>query len=371
VRPLNLAPLITAPTSAASIRNGLKPLTLAASPPLASPTASLSNMKFATHQVELPKRRSSLSYKRSNEPSSNFPLPEPTLLPTPELTPITAERPLSPSEQAFLSGNQASLLSRIAELERALAVRARGMSIGTNSSRQLSVSSLSSDGPSDEMLCLVRDLKMERDDLMRDQGMWQTRVADLEKQNHLLTQRVEKERCEAWQTKEKLEALAIELTKLKTDLDSAALNVQSLEAMLAASKVAEKRAIDSLQVEHARRLDAEFELERLTCVRPEKSRSIASSHSSNTQIELDVSSATHALKSVPEEEESMNSEGSDELAHYEDEEEDDMETYSNDSFSDTGTGVTFSSVALRTSVLTVPTTKLAPLPSPSHVRATR
>jgi hypothetical protein len=52
--------------------------------------------------------------------------------------------------------------------------------------------------PSDEMLCLIADLKAERDELKRDMDGWRTRVADLESQIAIFAKRVENERREAW-----------------------------------------------------------------------------------------------------------------------------------------------------------------------------
>jgi len=136
---------------------------------------------------------------------------------------------LSPTEQAFLFNNQASLLARISELERVLASRSRPMSFVSASSRQLSTSSIASEAQSDEMLRLVQDLKTERDELSRDLGVSQSKAENLEKQITILNRRLENERKEAWIAKQSEQALKIENSKLSKELDDAHLQIRRLQ----------------------------------------------------------------------------------------------------------------------------------------------
>ena len=253
LRPLSLSPdkLLSftnaelptpAPTPTPSKPPGLKSLTLTTSPSLVSSPPSEGNLSGATslHRrsivvppthaastvpffrrpsltdsalsgssdpFEAPKRRSSISYKPSNH---GLPTPEPT--PTTERHASTGSesdwgRPSSVSnEQHFLFQSQAALVTRISELERALASRT------LSRPASFAAPDISSGGsePTDEMLHLVADLKAERDELKRDIDGWRTRVADLEKQTSVLAQRVNAERLEAWIARERLGLLEIE-----------------------------------------------------------------------------------------------------------------------------------------------------------------
>lgn len=369
--PLTLTPLVVPAPS--QPRPGLKPLTLATSPPLISPSSGLASIRIA----DAPKRRSSLSYKRSEDgrsPRASSTVLHLDGLPTPELTPVTAERPLSPSEQNFLHKNHTSLLCRISELERVLAMRTRSMSTTSTSSRQLSVSSITSEPPSDEMLCLVRDLKAERDDLTRDVGVWQTRVEDLEHQIGLLTRRVENERRDAWQAREKAGLLELQRNNLQCHLDESHVEMARLRNTLANSQKTEKEAVQALEVERSRRFIAERDSEALARtprVRESGFHSVTSFASSNTDVDFDLSIATVPLKPVIEEDEDVNSDETDELAHYEDEDDDDdgedVGLFSDDSFTDSRTNVSFNSFVpdIRVDSLGLPIAAAPPLPSPS------
>ncbi|KAI0253157.1 hypothetical protein BJV78DRAFT_245670 [Lactifluus subvellereus] len=235
LRPLSLSPekfmpapngeLPTpAPTPAPSKPSGLKSLTLTSSPNLISspPTSDgvLSNVTALnrrpvvvppTHPAsfgpflrraslsdsassgsldpfELPRKRSSISYKSSFHG-----------LPTPELTPTTDRRASTGSdsdwgrpssithEQHFLYQSQAALVARISELERTLSFRTQSRPISVAASELSS----SAPEPTDEMLRLVTDLKAERDELKRDIDGWRTRVGDLEKQTSALALRLD------------------------------------------------------------------------------------------------------------------------------------------------------------------------------------
>lgn len=255
------------------------------------------------------KRKSSISYKPAdsgNHPLGSLPTPEPT--PTSPLPPLHAalppssttlvpdlDRPLSPTEQAFLFRSHTSLLCRISDLEQAIAGgrgkissgastglpgMAYGRDEGYNPSKfheqpitKISMASkpeLLPTPPSDEMLQLVSDLKSERDELMRDADGWRTRVSDLEKQISTLTRRVEAERREAWVVRERLSLVEVEKKRTMEDMERGRLERRRLEKALhseeaASTKVKEER--DSLnnllKTEQNKRKVAEREVESL------------------------------------------------------------------------------------------------------------
>ncbi|KAJ7477090.1 hypothetical protein B0H11DRAFT_2029628 [Mycena galericulata] len=145
-----------------------------------------------------------------------------------DLLPTSATRPLSASEQHFLFKSHNALLARITDLERALSFRNTASSFREGASRPSSVASAvsaasrSSSGsdetpgePLDEMLCLVADLKAERDELKRDVEGWRVRVGDLEKQLGVFGNRVEVERRDAWVARTRVGLLEVERSGLE------------------------------------------------------------------------------------------------------------------------------------------------------------
>ncbi|KAJ7122797.1 hypothetical protein C8R44DRAFT_784570 [Mycena epipterygia] len=138
------------------------------------------------------------------------------------LTASSATRPLSASEQHFLFKSHNALLARITDLERALTFRNTASSFREGGSRPSSVASVvsatsgtssrsdESGEPLDEMLCLVADLKAERDELKRDVEGWRVRVGDMEKQLGVFGNRVEVERRDAWVARTRVGLLEVE-----------------------------------------------------------------------------------------------------------------------------------------------------------------
>ena len=343
-------------------------------------------------------RRSSISYKRSSSQCSV--IVNCAGLPTPETTPTfprrssnaesastgeyeffpsppTQSRPLSASEQHFLFKSHNALLARITDLERALSVRRRESNGYSNSnggsSRPLSVvSSMSTSDvgsgngePSDEMLCLIADLKAERDELKRDVDGWRTRVADLESQIGVFAKRVENERREAWVARSRVGLLEVEKATLSKKLDV----VDELVALHDKEKEFINDQRNSLKKENEefkRRLDAlETELELVKQeLELEKSKNLTvdqlsnpildnrfgimkhgigfmslDSESSTTDVDPDSSDDNLglSLKAVQEEsdvtDENDYSEEENALAGYEDEEDTDISFQSSSSFS--------------------------------------
>lgn len=338
-----------ASTPAATMnRNRLKPLTLSTVSPLVSLGGLPTSRSPAPSLSELAaKRRSSLSYRRSEDVNSSVSVSASSnslqfircALPTPESTPTTSERPLSPSEQAFLFNNQASLLARISELERVLASRTRTRPLSTvsTSSRQLSTSSIGSEFQSEEMLRLIQDLKTERDELSRDLGLAQSKAENLENQIVTVNRRVEKERQEAWLVKQSEQALKIENNSLHNELDAA--NVQIIRLREDLERVQEEWRSRTQQL-------------------AAKAHGSDNSHAHRKDVSLPYSVQERGI--FPDDTTQIEE---DELAHYEDEDVGDVSFYSDQ---DDSTSSTFF-YEHRQDNLTPPTVPGRLMPSPSSV----
>jgi len=343
---------------------GLKSLTLVNSPPIvASPSplgtsarrSSLSGPP-ATTRDRAPARQSSISYKRSAESERS---PSPTRLPalssplfetlSPEINgpmPITPE--MSPSRRAFIYQSHSALLTRISDLEKLLEMRFSP----SRSPSPLPPLSPTTTSSNDEFLCLVADLKAERDELKRDVEGWRTRVADLEKQTSLLVNRVETERRESWIIKEQLGVLQVEKVGMAQDAERLKATIAKLTKQaeeLTAELVQQQRENMKMKAELAR-LNAPLALEpnRLRFAARSSLQSIDSqSSTSTTDVEDFIRSpltevfnaACLKLKVVQEEQEepdlggdesrdSCLDSGAEELAHYEDEDDSDISFYS-------------------------------------------
>ncbi|KAH9021326.1 hypothetical protein EDB84DRAFT_1565364 [Lactarius hengduanensis] len=427
---LSLAEQLPTPDSAPTPTKptGLKSLTLASSPSLTSPSSSPdggvlsratalhrrsvvippthasssasffrraslteSTSSISSDPFEAPrKRRSSISYK----PSSHG-------LPTPELTPTTEGRPLIGSEtewgrppsltneQHFLCQSQATLVARISELERTLSFRtSRPVSLAASDS------SSSVAEPTDELLCLITDLKAERDELKRDIDGWRTRVADLEKRSGVLALRVDTERREAWIARERLSLLEVEKRAVVRAAEESDTAVKSLQAELTTTKAdlqaAQEEAVRNQEIVHEleyvraelvgeRRLreDLEKSLEELsllktpTPVAPIRRMMSIDSMSSATDVDsLDEHTMSGPeLKAVQEVDEDEEVYSENNLMGYEDEEEgDDTFTSQNGSSFGSLEDIPCSTPHLDASVASSPSRTPSPAPLPTHAR---
>lgn len=124
-----------------------------------------------------------------------------------------SSRALSSSEHHFLYQAHAALVRRISDLEHALSARPapRPQSFASEDV-------IPPEAPSDEMLQLVADLKAERDELKKDVDGWRARVSDSEHQVSMLVKRVEVERREAWVARERVGLIEIEKKSLEKTL---------------------------------------------------------------------------------------------------------------------------------------------------------
>ncbi|KAI0288234.1 hypothetical protein BC826DRAFT_1039345 [Russula brevipes] len=437
LRPLELSPdrLLSAtnselptpaPTPTPSKPSGLKSLTLTTSPSLISsppapdavsssvtslhrrsvvvpPTHAASSAPFfrrpsltdsaSSDPFEVPKKRSSISYK-----PSFYGLPTPELTPTSEHRASTGSsdsdwsRPSINNEHHFLYQSQAALVGRISELERALTIRTQSRPVS------LAASDVSSGTPepTGEMLRLIADLKAERDELKRDIDGWRTRVADLEKQIGALALRVDSERREAWLARERVGLLEIEKRAAVRVVEETAAAVSNLQAELTTTK-ANFRAIQEdterskevahelervraqLAEERRRRDELEKALEDLSLFNAATpivpGRRVMSIDSLGSATEVDsldghmlLGPELKAVQEVDEDEESY-SDREDNLMGYEDEEEGDDSFASHDgsSFSSLD-DIPRSTVHLVPSVASTPSRAPSPAPLPVHAR---
>ncbi|KLO16387.1 hypothetical protein SCHPADRAFT_926618 [Schizopora paradoxa] len=204
-------------------------------------------------------------------------------LPTPDGTPTFERRPSASStasdesigkdrrtasEEIFMQQSHASLLARIAELELALSHQNRSRSRPTSI---MSVSSTASSEPPDELLQLVADLKLERDELNRDVDGWRQRVRDLEHSKGVMERRLDAERRENWLKGEKLglvevekenlsrqlkmkESIVVNLTKKLENVDTQLRNaLRERDAMHEDAETAKRQLADAHSILNAKR----------------------------------------------------------------------------------------------------------------------
>ncbi|KAI0829330.1 hypothetical protein BC628DRAFT_1315177 [Trametes gibbosa] len=169
-------------------------------------------------------------------------------------------RPLSTSEQHFLFQAHQTLVQRITDLERALkrpAPRSRPVSCASDVSSASAISE-----PSDEMLQLIADLKSERDELKRDVDGWRTRVADMEHQIDVHAKRLDVERRDAWVARQRLGLLEVEKFTLEKTLSEKTMLAEETQTKLDAAQHDLKTSQDDIirltaEVERMRGVDEE------------------------------------------------------------------------------------------------------------------
>ncbi len=248
LRSLSLVSDLPTPNSTPSPRGpaGMRQLTLQASPfvsnspsPFHRPSSGLSpepmspisvgdsTSSFATRrQTQLAIKRSLTDSDVSME-SNNNPL-TPSRTPESSISSATSgDRPLSPTEvfahQAFTLQNHVSLLERIAVLEQALTLEKHKSS------------------SADELIALVGDLKVERDQLHGNVAEAMQRHAELERAGEVSKKRLETARQEAWLHRDRAEMLQVEVDKVKAE--KTALELE--KAAWSISMMKEKQAHDT------------------------------------------------------------------------------------------------------------------------------
>ncbi|THH12331.1 hypothetical protein EW145_g88 [Phellinidium pouzarii] len=192
------------------------------------------------------KRQSSISYIRSGSTQALLATLTTTGLPTPGATPTSERRQSTSStssfgsipgqdrrnasEEMFLHQSHASLLARIAELERALQASPRSRPNSSHSDEDTKYPE-----PYDEMFQLVADLKSERDELNRVIDGWRQRVNELEREKSILERRLDAEKRDSWLKGEKLGLLEVEKDTLGQD-EAAKRQLAEAQSLLDAKK---------------------------------------------------------------------------------------------------------------------------------------
>lgn len=329
------------------------------------------------------KKRASVSYRCSTDIAyGQFTLPTPEATPTLQrhrsLSSSSAgvsEWSLSETEQHFLYQAHATLVQRISDLERALAVsrsRPQSASCASDTSSRASFTSdlAPLEEPSDEMLQLIADLKVERDELSNDVEGWRVRVSDLDRQVGLLARRVDLERREAWVARERYGLLEVEKKRLEQSLEAKVAELEEVSEKYQAVSIEcneAKQQCAGLKVDLQGKKEIEDECERLrsflseekkkreelqgcldsvglmntpvpaaldphladrppSYVKPVGNRKLGFQSIDSETTDVDVADPFHMhLKSVSEEHEALSGdEENNGLAHYEDEFEDDL-----------------------------------------------
>ncbi|KAG8746408.1 hypothetical protein FRC10_005119 [Ceratobasidium sp. 414] len=179
---------------------GMKPLNLGSTTRRQSMIALGSSSR---NSLPLSRRQSLRSESRgSDSPRSSRDSVINRLPPTPNTTSPTSMNSTAGIE-GFLQKNQEVLISRIEQLERALA-KSQRMSVASDASSG-TTSSLAED-----QITLLAELRNERNALVEEVAGWRTRVEDLERQAALYTKRVESERHECSVVRERVHELEVE-----------------------------------------------------------------------------------------------------------------------------------------------------------------
>ncbi|KAI0366417.1 hypothetical protein BV20DRAFT_952355 [Pilatotrama ljubarskyi] len=184
-------------------------------------------------------------------------------------------RPLSTTEQHFLFQAHQTLVQRITDLERALkrsVPRSRPVSCASDVS-----SASASTEPSDEMLQLIADLKAERDELKKDVDGWRSRVADMERQIDVHAKRLQVERRDAWVARQRYGLLEVEKSALEKTLAEKMSQAEETQAMYQAAqedlqKSQEEVARLNAEVERMRGVQDECEQLRAELLQERKKR---------------------------------------------------------------------------------------------------
>jgi len=338
-----------------------------------------SRSSFSYTDIEYPKRRATVSHRSSTDVASGQ-----FALPTPELTPTlqrhrsastnstgTSEWSLSETEQHFLYQAHTTLVQRISDLERALAAsasRPQSVSCASDSSPRASISSDHSrpEETSDEILQLIVDLKAERDELGKDVEGWRVRVSDLDKQVGLLARRADLERRDAWVARErcgllerekkdleeglqsktaqlqevleKYKAVRVECTEVRQECDGIRMNLERMKELedhcerlkLALSEEKKKREELEISLAGAGLVNSGAFDSHVIDRPPSYVKSIGNRNFGFQSIDSEatdvdaVDQFQDRLKTVFEEREESLDEEDDGLAHYEDEQDDDL-----------------------------------------------
>ncbi|KAJ1309057.1 hypothetical protein OPQ81_004736 [Rhizoctonia solani] len=195
------------PSPTPGARPGMKPLNLGN----ATRRQSMISLTSNSPRNSLPASRRQSLRSQSRDSASTHSSKDSLSAPVNRLplTPNTTS-PASAVE-GFLYKNQEVLISRIDQLEKALA-SARRASIQSNMSHSSTASSIA-----EEQITLIAELKAERNTLLEEIAGWRTRVEDLERQAALYLNKIDAERSESKLARERVLELEKEQSTWESD----------------------------------------------------------------------------------------------------------------------------------------------------------
>ncbi|CAE6356928.1 unnamed protein product [Rhizoctonia solani] len=195
------------PSPTPGARPGMKPLNLGNATRRQSTIALSSNS--SRNSLPAPRRQSLRSQSRDSGSTHSSKDSLSAALGRFPPTPNT----MSPTSavEGFLQKNQEVLISRIDQLEKALA-SSRRASIQSNMSHSSTASSIA-----EEQISLIAELKGERNALLEELAGWRTRVEDLERQAALYLNKIDSERAETKLARERIQELEKEQSTWESD----------------------------------------------------------------------------------------------------------------------------------------------------------
>ncbi|GAB1519714.1 hypothetical protein RhiTH_002782 [Rhizoctonia solani] len=200
------------PSPTPGARPGMKPLNLGNATRRQSMVALGSN----SSRNSIPASRRQSLRSQSRDSSSTHSSKDSVSAPVSRLPPTPGTMSPASAVEGFLQKNQEVLISRIDQLEKALA-SSRRASLQSN----MSYSSLTS-SIAEEQIGLIAELKSERNTLVEEIAGWRTRVEDLERQAELYLGKINSERAESKLARDRV--LELEKEQGTWESDRAAFN---------------------------------------------------------------------------------------------------------------------------------------------------
>ncbi|CAE6486649.1 unnamed protein product [Rhizoctonia solani] len=195
------------PSPTPGARPGMKPLNLGN----ATRRQSMISLSSNSSRNSLPASRRQSLRSQSRDSGSAHSSKDSLSAATSRLPPTPNTMSPTSAVEGFLNKNQEVLISRIDQLEKALA-NSRRASMQSNMSYSSIASSIT-----EEQINLIAELKSERNTLLEDVAGWRTRVEDLERQAALYLNKIDSERVETKLARERVQELEKEQSTWVSD----------------------------------------------------------------------------------------------------------------------------------------------------------
>ncbi|CAE7224704.1 unnamed protein product [Rhizoctonia solani] len=195
------------PSPTPGARPGMKPLNLGNATRRQSMIALSSN----SSRNSLPASRRQSLRSQSRDSGSTHSSKDSLSAAIARLPPTPSTMSPTSAVEGFLQKNQEVLISRIDQLEKALA-SSRRASMQSNMSHSSTASSIA-----EEQINLIAELKGERNSLLEEIAGWRTRVEDLERQAGLYLNKIDSERTETKLACERVQELEKEQSTWESD----------------------------------------------------------------------------------------------------------------------------------------------------------